>query len=192
MTELERHIQSFFGMEPADLKMVSQFFEPMLLKKGEYFLKTGRYSERMGFLVSGFIREFLVMESREITKWISSPGYFILELSSFVFQQEARFNIQALSDCELLVISYKDYQNLAQIIPRWAQLEKFFISRCFSVLEDRVIQHLAFSAEERYQQLFSYNKELFNQVPLQYLASMLGMSPETLSRMRKKALELNS
>ena len=54
------------------------------------------------------------------------------------------------------------------------------------LLEDQVFNHLSLSTEERYQQFFDHNKDLFNQVPLKYIASMLGMSPETLSRIRSK------
>ena len=67
-------------------------------------------------------------------------------------------------------------------------LEKLFIVRCFSMMEDRIFSHLSMSAEERYNLFFESNRELFNQVPLQYIASMLGMSPETFSRIRKKQL----
>ncbi len=60
------------------------------------------------------------------------------------------------------------------------------MASCFIQLEDRIFSHLSLNAEERYHQFFENNKELFNQVPLQYLASMLGMSPETFSRIRNK------
>jgi CRP-like cAMP-binding protein len=113
-------------------------------------------------------------------------------LASFVFSQPSRWNIQALTDCELYVIDSNDYQNLGEIVPKWLELEKLFIAKCFTILEDRVLQHLAMSAEERYNQLFQFNKELFNIVPLQYLASMLGITPETLSRLRKKNSTSNS
>jgi hypothetical protein len=65
-------------------------------------------------------------------------------------------------------------------------LEKQFIAKCFLVLEDRVFSFLSLSSEERYNLLFESKKELFNQVPLNYIASMLGMTPETLSRIRKR------
>lgn len=98
----------------------------------------------------------------------------------------ARWNIQALSDCELYVIDSDDYQKIGEVVTKWAELEKLFLAKCFTILEDRVLQHLSLSAEERYQQLFDFNSELFNQVPLQYLASMLGMTPETFSRIRNR------
>jgi hypothetical protein len=186
MTELEKYIHTYFGVNKDDLTKISSFFKPLILKKGDYFLKTGRHSDRLGFVQTGIIREFVFINDKEVTKWISTKGYFVVDLSSFVFQQTARWNIQALTDCELYIIDSKDYQKIGQVIPCWTVLEKLFIAKCFTVLEDRVLQHLSMTAEERYNQLFNLNKELFNQVPLQYLASMLGITPETLSRLRKK------
>jgi hypothetical protein len=77
---------------------------------------------------------------------------------------------------------------MGALIPRWQELEKLFMAKCFGMLEDRIVHQLSYSAKERYQHFFENNKTLFNQVPLQYLASMLGMAPETLSRFRKKSL----
>lgn len=187
MTELEKYIQTYFGASHDELSNISSFFKPVSLKKGEYFLRTGSPSDRLGFVQSGILREFVFTDDKEITKWISTKGYFALDLSSFMFKIPARWNIQALTDCELYIIENEDYQRIGQVIPRWTELEKLFISKCFAALEDRIIVHLSMTAEERYMQLFNFNSELFNQVPLNYLASMLGMTPETLSRIRKKS-----
>ena len=162
MTELEKYLKTYFGVDNDDLTKISSFFKPMTLKKGDYFLKTGRYSDRLGFVQTGIIREFVFLDEKEITKWISTKGYFVVDLSSFVFQQTARWNIQALTDCELYVINNNDYQKIGQVIPSWTVLEKLFIAKCFTVLEDRILQHLSMSAEERYNQFFNFNKELFN------------------------------
>ena len=186
MTALETYIQTYFGVTTDELKLISAFFKPTALNRGEFFLKSGRLSDRLGFVQSGILREFVIMEDKEVTKWISTQGYFAVDLSSFVFNQKARWNIQALTDCELYVISSDDYKKIKEVVPRWKELEKLFIAKCFAVLEDRILTHLSMTAEERYNQLFDFNRELFNLVPLQYLASMLGMTPETLSRLRKK------
>jgi CRP-like cAMP-binding protein len=188
MTELEKNIQTYFGVNNEDLGKIISFFKPITLKKGDYFLKAGRYSDRIGFFQEGIAREFVIIDNKEITKWIATKGYFVADLSSFILQLPARWNIQAVTDCELYVIDKKDYQKLGQVITRWAEFEKLYLAKCFTALEDRIITHLSMTAEERYNQLFNFNKELFNQVPLQYLASMLGITPETLSRLRKKVI----
>ncbi len=190
--ELDKYIQSYFGMPQQDIERISAFFKPLSLKRNDYFLKTGRYADRMGFVQTGLMREFLYSDGKEVTKWISSPGYFVVDLSSFLFDQPARWNIQALTDSELFVIHKTDYARIGQVVPRWPELEKLFLARCFTVLEERVVSHLSLSAEERYQAFFAFAPELFNQVPLQYLASMLGMTPETFSRIRKKLADRSS
>jgi CRP-like cAMP-binding protein len=186
MTELENYIHTIFGVKQNDVSKIVTFFKPVQLKKGDFFLKTGMSANKLAFVQSGMLREFVEIEGKEITKWITSKGYFVVDLGSFVFRRSARWNIQALTDCELYLIDFIDYQKIGQAIPKWLELEKMFITKCFSILEERVLQHLSMSAEDRYRQLFQSNKELFNTVPLQYLASMLGMTPETLSRLRKK------
>nr|WP_305051405.1 hypothetical protein [Elizabethkingia bruuniana] len=93
-----------------------------------------------------------------------------------------------MTDVEIYTIRKNEYEKIKTIIPRWPELERLFIVRCFTTLEDRIFSHLSMTAEERYHFFFENNKELFNQVPLQYIASMLGMRPETFSRIRKKQL----
>ena len=89
-------------------------------------------------------------------------------------------------DTELYSISKTNYKRLNELVQAWNELEKMFLIRCFITLENRIFSHLSMTAEERYRFFFENNKELFNQVPLQFIASMLGMTPETFSRIRKR------
>ncbi|MBI3239468.1 MAG: Crp/Fnr family transcriptional regulator [Flavobacteriia bacterium] len=189
MTELEHYISSYFGVAQSDdLDAIGQFFQPTTLKKGEYFLETGKACKQLSFIQSGMLRIYVQTEDKEVTQWISTKGFFVTDLAGFVFGTPARWTIQALSDVELFTINREDYINISKLVPKWHELEKLFIARCFIMLEDRIFTHLSMTAEERYNFFFEHNKELFNQVPLQYIASMLGMTPETFSRIRKKQL----
>jgi len=189
INELEEYIKSYFGVVKSDeLKAISSLFKLTIVKKGEYYLKTGKQSDKLSFIQSGLMRIFVTTDEKEITQWISSKGYFVTDLSSFVFENPARWTIQALVDTELYTINRKNYNRIGALIPEWHHLEKLFIIKCFSTMEDRIFSHLSMTAEERYNFFFENNRELFNQVPLQYIASMLGMTPETFSRIRKKQL----
>lgn len=189
MTELEVYIKSYFGIiDQNELNKIASFFVKTDLVKGDFLLKSGNYCDVLGFVQSGFLRMYIETEEKEITQWISTKGNFITDLSSLIFRNPTKWNIQALSNSELYIISKTDYENIKNIVPKWTELEKLFITNCFTAMENRIFSFLSLSAEERYNLLFEQNREIFNQVPLQYLASMLGMSAETLSRIRKKQL----
>lgn len=185
--EFEQTLQSWFGIPDQAIGRISGYFEPMLLQKDEFFLQAGANARRMAYVQSGLVREYFDDEQgREVTKWIAMPGYFLMDVTAFMFQQPARWHFQALSDCSLLTLSQENYQKICTGIPQWPALEKLFLAKCFAMLEDRIVSHLSLSAEERYEQFFARFPALFNQAPLQYLASLLGMTPETFSRIRKK------
>lgn len=187
MTELETSIESFFGLKQKEvIQHIASLFEKVTISKGDFFLRANKRVDRIAFIESGFIRIYLDYEEKEVTQWISTKGYFITDLASFVFNKPARFNMQALVDTEIYIMSKEKYDQLHELIEGWSVFEKNFITHCFETMENRLFTHLAMSAEERYQMFFTHFPSLFNQVPLHYIASMLGMTPETFSRIRKR------
>lgn len=190
MNELENYLHTYFGIEnEAESKSIQQLFRPLSLKKGDFLVQPGKTCTELAFVQSGLLRIYAIPDGKEITQWISSPGYFITELNSFLFRNPSRWYIEALTPVELVSVSRTNYETLNTTIPNWAEFEKAFMAKCFTMMEDRIFAHLSMTAEERYQLFFEQNKELFQQVPLQYIASMLGMTPETFSRVRKKLLK---
>lgn len=188
MTELEHYLHAYFDFDQSDLATVASFFKPDFVKKGDYYLKTDKNCNKLSFIQSGLLRIYVDLEDREVTQWISSKGYFITDLSALIFSKPSRWNIQALADTTLYTIDKADYDRIGDFIPKWHITEKLFIAHCFTTLEDRVFSFLSMTAEQRYNVLFERDREIFNQVPLQYIASMLGMTPETISRIRRKQL----
>lgn len=192
MSELKKIIIQTFGFTESEFKQIQEFFKPVEIKEGDYFLKEGQYVRQMGFVEKGILREFLYVNDKEVTKWFSTSGYFAVDLSGFLFAQKSKVSYQAMSDVELLAISKENYIKISSRVPRWDKLENMFLAKCFTVLENRVVSHLALNAEERYNELFAFNPTLFNEVPLNQIASMLGMTAETLSRIRKKQIKSTS
>lgn len=188
MTDLEQYLHTYFAFDGSDLATVASFFKPEMVRKGDFYLQTGKPCNKLSFIQSGILRIFVDLEDREVTQWISTKGYFITDLSGLIFEKPSRWNMQALTDTILYSIDKADYDRLGDFIQKWPVTEKLFLAHCFVTLEERVFSFLSMTAEQRYNLLFDSHRELFNQVPLQYIASMLGMTPETISRIRRKQL----
>lgn len=188
MTELEQHITTLFDVPNTNAEAIAELFGPASLKKNDYLIKSGQHGAGLSFIKSGHLRVFDYVDGKDITQYICSKGEFVTDLASLMFEKPARRYVQALTNCELHTVSATDYRTISTIVPMWDKLEKMFMAKCFMVLEDRILGFLSLSAEERYNQLFSMKQELFNEVPQHYIASMLGMTPETFSRIRKKSI----
>lgn len=180
-------IQAHFGpLNKDELSQMESYFEKDKLKRNELFTETGRICNRLSLVTSGILRVFALHDRKEITQWISTGPFLITDVAGFFLNQPSRWTIQAFTDVELYTITKTNYQKLCNDLPKWNEIEKRFLVKCFSMLEDRVFSHLSMTAEERYDVYFQQNKELFHTVPLQYIASVLGMSAETLSRIRRR------
>jgi CRP/FNR family transcriptional regulator, anaerobic regulatory protein len=190
MENFDKVIQDHFGkLSQEELSIIRSYFHLEKLQKNDFFTKSGKVCDRLSVVQSGILRIYTLSNGKEITQWISTPNYLITEIMGFFFDQPNRWSIQALTDTELLTITKSNYIKLCKEFPKWNEIEKGLIAKCFAMLEDRVFSHLSMTAEERYDLYFAQNKSLFNQVPLQYIASVLGMTAETFSRIRKRQTE---
>tara|TARA_Y100000588_G_scaffold302189_1_gene324345 strand:+ start:60 stop:683 length:624 start_codon:yes stop_codon:yes gene_type:complete len=188
--EFDETIQEHFGqLNTQELSLIRSYFYEEKLSRNDFFTKSGKICDRLSIVRSGILRIYALTDSKEITQWLSTENFLVTEVMGFFYEQPNRWNIQAFTDVELLTISKANYRQLCQEFPKWNEIEKRFIVKCFAMLEDRVFTHLSMTAEERYERYFQQNKELFNQVPLQYIASVLGMTAETFSRIRKRQSE---
>ncbi|HAD98237.1 MAG TPA: cyclic nucleotide-binding protein [Cryomorphaceae bacterium] len=190
MREFDETIQEHFGqLNTQELSLIRSYFYEEKLSRNDFFTKSGKICDRLSIVRSGILRIYALTDSKEITQWLSTENFLVTEVMGFFYEQPNCWNIQAFTDVELLTISKANYRQLCQEFPKWNEIEKRFIVKCFAMLEDRVFTHLSMTAEERYERYFQQNKELFNQVPLQYIASVLGMTAETFSRIRKRQSE---
>lgn len=188
MPELIHQIENYFNVEGSQALQLESLFKPVELKAGDYFIKEGQRQKRLAFILDGYLRVYRYTNEKPITQWISSADEFITDLAVLSFDSSARWNIQAVTDVKLLEITAADYEKINELIPDWQEIEKLFIAKCFLTLEDRIFSFISMTAEERYQMLFNYKKDIFNSVAHHYIASMIGMTPETMSRVRKKLI----
>ena len=182
---LKNCISNQVFIDNKSLENIVSMFEPVEMKKGDFFLQSGSICRKMAFIDSGFLRMYDIADGKEITFWIGSSGKFITSLSSFVFQTTSFWNIQAITDCKLYVISREKHFELSELYPKWLEFDNILLAHSFALLEKKLFAQLHTTANERFQALMEEEPELFQNVPLQYIASMIGIAPESLSRLRK-------
>ena len=178
-------ISNQVSVDKASLENILSMFEMFEVKKGDYFLKSGTVCRKMAFIETGYLRMYDIVDGKEITLWIGSGGKFITSISSYVFQTSSLWNIQALTDCKLHVITKEKHLRLGEMEPKWLEFDNLLLARSFALLEQGAFAHLHTTAQERFDALMKNEPELFLNVPQQHIASMLGIAPESLSRLRK-------
>ena len=183
---LQTSLQFALQLTDTEAQQAANYFTPRKYEKNTCLLEVGKEADCLFFLTDGYIRIHADFEGKEITQWISAPGYFITDLSSWLFDQPAKWNFTALTEVSVSAISKKEYRYLETNIANWTEKERIFIGHCFNQMEQRIFQFLSQNSEERYLAFCRDYAFLFNQVPHQYIASLLGMTPETLSRLRRK------
>lgn len=185
-----QQIRAQLEIDPTAFAGVADVFRERTWAKGDYLLRRGQRRAGLSFVTRGYARMFAVDtdHGREITQWVGAPGTFVTDVAALFFDAPARWDIQMLQDGATLTVSHDDFGQIGERVPGWPVLERRFMAKCFQTLEERVYTHLAMSAEARYRTFLDAYPELFRTVPLHYLASMLGMTPETLSRLRRKVI----
>lgn len=181
---LSNFFKSLAPFTEEELNKASKYLKPVDLKKNEFFSKAGKVSERIGFVTSGVLRSFYTINDKETTTFFQVPGSVAAALQSFLQEKPAIENIQALVNSELLTMHRRDLYLLYEEDWKWQQVGRVLMEEYYLHMEQRIISLQSQSAQERYSHFADNYPELLISVPLQHIASYLGISPETLSRIR--------
>lgn len=176
-------IQKLGHFSPADIKLISAALNPMVIQKGAYVLQAPEVCQSVWFLNRGSMRQYVWdHENVEHTRNLFIEKDWILDSNSFTLQEPSLCNIQAFETCEMLALSMHSMHALIQKSPAFFQIGKLLASEPFR--DDPNVAFL--SLEEKYINLLKQRPLVIQTFPLKYIASYLGMTPETLSRIRRK------
>ncbi len=169
-----------------ELAALEKCFTVRQLKKGDFLTKEGQVCRHVSFISKGLLRLYYSFEGKDISIGFAGSGSYTCEYQSFLTRKPASQNIEALTDAELVDLAYDDMQ---QLYARYASLQEFgrkIAEYLFIMLNERNTALLVLSPEERYRQMIVTNPSLLQHVPQYMLASYIGVTPEHLSRIRKK------
>jgi CRP/FNR family transcriptional regulator, anaerobic regulatory protein len=175
------------GFNETDIEQILSCFRPSCFNKGDYFVKAGKVSSQIGFIESGLFQYYsLTEDGEERTSYISLPNTFMASLLTYLTETPSRENIRALSNSTLWIIEKSDVFKLQNSIPSFKDFYIKLIEWQICCIDKNRFDLITLTSEQRYEKLIREEPELLRHVPLQYIASMLGMSPRHLSRLRGK------
>lgn len=160
-------------------------FDHKIIPKNQFLLQAGKMPDEYLFLDKGYMRAFAFdLEENEITTNFYKPGQIIFEVSSFFNRSRSKENIQALTDCEGWVITYKQLNEFFHTLPEFREFGRSMLVKGFSELKNRMLSTITETAEERYAALLKSSPEIFQHAPLKNIATYLGITDTSLSRIR--------
>lgn len=186
--KLRAAIERFVKMPEVDWQLLQPYLMERHLKKSSLFAIEGKMNYDIGFLLEGNMRHYYTKDGEEKTTYFYFENHFVAAYIDCLTGQPSRLSIQALTDCQLLVFSYKTLLELFAKSQAWNTFGRRLAEYLAIGLEERMVGLLLQSPEERYLELLQSNKQkIIERIPQHYIASYLGITPVSLSRIRNRA-----
>ena len=182
---LERFASRYSKFTETEWQAMVKRVKHRVLKKNEVLIAEGDIPKEIAFTNKGYLRLFYKHKNKEITRDISLIHTFLTALPGFIHNKPSYEVVSAATDCELLIISKKDLHFLYETYPAWERFGRRIMEEMYVNLQDRLYEFITLSAEERYLNLMRKSPDILLNVPLQYIASYLGVTQQSLSRLRK-------
>ena len=188
--QLQRFFENSGRVNAIKAKEISEYFQDKKIQKGELFLKEGQVSNEYLVLEDGFMRSYSFdVEGKEVTTAFHNNSYPVFEVASFFNRTPSRENIQALAPCSGWFITYDQLNMLFHTIPEFRDFGRSVLVKGFAGLKTRMLSMITETAEERYISLLQSNPDVFQYTPLKQIASYLGITDTSLSRIRKEMMK---
>jgi CRP-like cAMP-binding protein len=159
------------------------------LKKGEFLSQAGEISNYVSFINRGSLRVYMEISEQEISKHFFFDHEYASDYASFLTRTPGLLNIRALEDTELMELSYENVQMLYERYPVWQKYGRLIAEKLYIQVANRTQELLLKSPEEMYIRLIETQSPIIARIPQHYIASYLGIQPESLSRIRKRIME---
>jgi len=189
--QFRNYLLQFVTFSDEQWELFITYLSCVKIRKKEHFTVAEKVCDQLGYILSGSVRYYDIKDGMEITNYFSMDDDMITSYKSFISRQPGTNYIQALEPTELILISYKnlqlmlDHPLLGHQIERFGRLIAEHIICCY---EDRIHSFITQSPEERYLAMLENEQKALQRIPQHYIANYLGITPVSLSRIRRRSL----
>jgi CRP-like cAMP-binding protein len=182
-------IKEVTGFSDKELEIVLQRFKAENFKKKTNLLSAGKTAKEVYFILSGCMRLFYEKDGEDISAFFFTEGMFAGAYDSFISQKPSRHSIEVIEECQVLTISFKDLQDLFIEFPKMNEFVRKVLEERFVELHQLFTSYILDSLEERYLNLLTHRPDLLNRIPQHQIATFLGITPVSLSRIRNRVMK---
>lgn len=186
MDLLIQTIRNYIPLSPEDEVVVQRLFHRKLYKKGDHLLAEGEICRNIIFVESGLVRYYINKDGEEQTNYFNKEGEFVCDYPSFLPQLPSMVNIQAVEDCTVYTIGVDGIQQFYKEVKYGERFGRMAIETVFVSVVSQVASIYTDSPEMRYQKFLLAYPDIVQRVPQYYIASYVGVKPQSLSRIRKR------
>ena len=187
MKELTNYILKFGNLNQQQINFIESKVTRLTLSKNEYFLEAGKIPEEIAFVLDGVLHSFFYNNKGEmITNYFIDENQFVTDYQKFSTNLPSSQYLQALTDCKLLIFSKKDYDEITNTIIVWKKIVSKMYQKCLLDAVDNLNSVASEDVSTRYLVLLKKHPNLANRIPLSYISEYLGISEESLSKIRNK------
>jgi CRP-like cAMP-binding protein len=195
LKQFREHIETFVPLNDAEWQVLMPHLEVSTLKKKKNFMEPGKVCNHISLVVKGSVRFFHVKDGEEITGYFSFENEFVSSYKSFLTRQSGISYIQALEDTIFVNLSYANMQQIYDdklIGKKMERLVRLIAEHYLICYEDRVTSFITQTPEERYNKLLETGGEVLQRIPQHYVANFLGITPVSLSRIRRRIMKISA
>jgi CRP-like cAMP-binding protein len=182
-------IKEVTGFSDKELEIVLQRFKAENFKKKTNLLSAGKTAKEVYFILSGCMRLFYEKDGEDISAFFFTEGMFAGAYDSFISQKPSRHSIEVIEECQVLTISFKDLQDLFIEFPKMNEFVRKVLEERFVELHQLFTSYILDSPEERYLNLLTHRPDLLNRIPQHQIATFLGITPVSLTRIRNRVMK---
>jgi len=190
---IDKHFSKNTFISEGEFELLHSYLRKRVVRKRGFLLSQGEVCNFEAYIVKGCLKKYYIDEKGdEVILQFAIEDWWISDIGSFSEQAPSNLFIEALEDTELLIIDYTNKEKIFQEIPGLERVFRLMIQRAYAVLESRFYSSIAKSAEERYLEFVKKYPVIVQRVPQTQIASFLGITPESLSRIKSKMVKKKS